>query len=687
MKRYLGFLLLALSVGLLLSACKLSITSFVAPDTTETGTVITLNLSCYAEDIGDNATKHGVVLQIPENWQIISAKAQANSHVGTLNEQPDYELLYTAEPGYKVWVGTSSQTGSGDKTVTMTIKVLTGDFDGNLGDARTYTLKAAVGVYRNDAWVTDDPEGEFDFSNITEEKYVESIIVTKVEDNEPPDPVSTLKAEDLLTGSDIRLDWSDYDEDAQGDVVSYRIYQSTSSFDDVSGMTPIDTVPAGTFTYQVSGLTEGMEYFFAVTAVDEVPNENKGVTAVSIVPQKGGSIKGRVTDEDGSPISNIYIYAYDYSTGDWSWAAYSQSDGSYCITSLPTGTYRVFADARNTDYVSEYYDNRLHEDADPVSVTKGQETTGIDFQLVLGGKISGTVRDSEGNPIKDLWIRAFDNACGGNWLGEDYTDENGNYTISGLPAGDCYVQTCASCDGLNYVDEWWDNTTDCNQAVPVPVSLNSTREDIDFTMWPIAALSFGAKTGTPDSTVSIPITLDNNSAIVGCQFDVVFNSDVLEGGGSAEPSAALKATGFNATSSVVEPGRIRVVIAPPVQTPLPIIPNGEVVDLPIHIKPDAQEGTETLNFENIVGSDGSNNSVSIGTVPGKITITYIQPGDANGDKQINVQDVIGIINDILGTGTASGSPDCNDDGSINIQDVICVINKILGVEGGRLKID
>ena len=56
----------------------------------------------------------------------------------------------------------------------------------------------------------------------------------------------------------------------------------------------------------------------------------------------------------------------------------------------------------------------------------------------------------------------------------------------------------------------------------------------------------------------------------------------------------------------------------------------------------------------------------------------IQPGDANGDGSINVQDVICIINVILDTGTASGSPDCNSDGSVNVQDVICVINKILG---------
>ena len=57
---------------------------------------------------------------------------------------------------------------------------------------------------------------------------------------------------------------------------------------------------------------------------------------------------------------------------------------------------------------------------------------------------------------------------------------------------------------------------------------------------------------------------------------------------------------------------------------------------------------------------------------------YIQPGDANGDGQINVGDVICIINNILDpTSSPFGNPDCNSDGDVNILDVICLINKIL----------
>ena len=194
-------------------------------------------------------------------------------------------------------------------------------------------------------------------------------------------------------------------------------------------------------------------------------------------------------------------------------------------------------------------------------------------------------------------------------------------------------------------------------------------------------LTLGSRSGSPDSTVSIPVTLSNNSAIVSLQFDVVFDSGTLENGDEDHPAqvgSALQGTSFSVSSNVVEPGRIRVIIVPPLQNPLPTIPNGEIVTLPIHIKADVSQGTiETLSFDNVTGSDENNNSVDIAAVPGELIIAQYTPGDANGDGQINVQDVISIINHILLIRSAQGNPDCNGDGTVNVQDVICVINKIL----------
>lgn len=55
------------------------------------------------------------------------------------------------------------------------------------------------------------------------------------------------------------------------------------------------------------------------------------------------------------------------------------------------------------------------------------------------------------------------------------------------------------------------------------------------------------------------------------------------------------------------------------------------------------------------------------------------PGDLNGDGSINVQDLITMVNMILGTAEPSYSlADLNDDGIINIQDLILLVNMILG---------
>ena len=53
-------------------------------------------------------------------------------------------------------------------------------------------------------------------------------------------------------------------------------------------------------------------------------------------------------------------------------------------------------------------------------------------------------------------------------------------------------------------------------------------------------------------------------------------------------------------------------------------------------------------------------------------------GDANYDGQLNVQDVVIIINMILGSTESDFIADMNNDGGINIQDVVLLLNLIIG---------
>ncbi|MBW2108670.1 MAG: hypothetical protein JRI36_08410, partial [Deltaproteobacteria bacterium] len=106
---------------------------------------------------------------------------------------------------------------------------------------------------------------------------------TIVYDDVAPLPV-TLTADGNGIGTTVHLDWSGYDEAGQEDVASYHIYMDTSLFTQVGSMTPLTTLPAGTFTYDVTGLMTGTAYYFAVVAEDENGNALSSVTPVSAIP-------------------------------------------------------------------------------------------------------------------------------------------------------------------------------------------------------------------------------------------------------------------------------------------------------------------------------------------------------------------------------------------------------------------
>ncbi|MBC7286622.1 MAG: Ig-like domain-containing protein, partial [Armatimonadetes bacterium] len=103
-----------------------------------------------------------------------------------------------------------------------------------------------------------------------------------VVDTTPPAPVAPITARSGVQGRTIDVDWSGYDEAGQIDVAGYRVYCETSDYNSVAGLTPVQTLTAGTRTCTITGLQPDTDYFIAVTAVDEVPNENTSVVTVRV---------------------------------------------------------------------------------------------------------------------------------------------------------------------------------------------------------------------------------------------------------------------------------------------------------------------------------------------------------------------------------------------------------------------
>jgi hypothetical protein len=196
----------------------------------------------------------------------------------------------------------------------------------------------------------------------------------------------------------------------------------------------------------------------------------------------GGKITGFVTtDSDGLPIGGTMVSAYN-STGAWGGNTTAQPDGSYTITGLPTGNYIVSTDSWG-DYNGEYYNDVYRSDsATPVPVTAGATTSGINFGLAIGGKITGVVTStSDGAPLGGITISVYDSSMTMPDPGSHFTQtrSDGSYTITGLSTGNYIVRTESS--GI-YASEYYINTYDRQLATAVSVTLGGIIPGINFSL-------------------------------------------------------------------------------------------------------------------------------------------------------------------------------------------------------------
>ena len=192
----------------------------------------------------------------------------------------------------------------------------------------------------------------------------------------------------------------------------------------------------------------------------------------------GGSISGNVTDELAGPLEDICIRAYSESGGGYVAGDQTDPAGDYTIVGLSTDNYMVqFYDCGSNDVISEYYnDKRERYLADPVAVVQGADTSGIDAELAPAGTISGTVADSNSDPLEDICVDAWNEEEG---VGEGAsTDSNGDYSIRGLEGLD-YIVHFNDCGSNNVVAEFYDDQIFYGDADPVAVPTGAEISGID----------------------------------------------------------------------------------------------------------------------------------------------------------------------------------------------------------------
>ena len=223
-----------------------------------------------------------------------------------------------------------------------------------------------------------------------------------------------------------------------------------------------------------------------------------------------GAISGVVLDEAiGFPVSYCDVDVWNQQGG---WVGYGWGNfwGNYTAGGLPAGTYHVTTD-NDTGYFDELYDDFpcVWGGCDPrsgtaIEVETGMNTTGVDFHLMLGGSITGSVTDvATGSPVEG---RVEVISANGEKVGESWIDD-GRYLLSGLPTADYFVRT-HNLDG--YTDGVYDGIfcpSDCDPTTGTPVGVVAgfTTTGIDFELC-----------GPPVVEPHFPPSADPQSFIVRC---------------------------------------------------------------------------------------------------------------------------------------------------------------------------
>lgn len=204
----------------------------------------------------------------------------------------------------------------------------------------------------------------------------------------------------------------------------------------------------------------------------------------------GGAVSGSVKDSSGNDITGVAVGVNVFSgdpCGYYQWYGGTWTDhnnGTFTILGIPAGTYFLRTYPAESDYIDTWWNSSYGSEncgaADSFPVTTGQMASGFEFRLNQGGRVTGRVtRESDGQPIANVWVEAHHYGSNA-WGNGANTDDEGFYEIIGLPSDDYRIFIYPG--GMNYLEEYYDDSHDYNTANRVSVSAGQTTSNIHMAL-------------------------------------------------------------------------------------------------------------------------------------------------------------------------------------------------------------
>ena len=245
-----------------------------------------------------------------------------------------------------------------------------------------------------------------------------------------------------------------------------------------------------------------------------MPSDTSVLSGVNINLGAAGTVMGVVYDQNGNLQANQDV-TIDSSgnNGGFSTNATTDSNGAYQAVDIPVGNITVSAQLPDNSTVTG--SGVLNNNGDVVNITVGTAP-------IPPAQIFGTVYDSNQDPAPGATVTATPTANGQPVTA--ITDNNGMYTISGLPLGDVNVDAILS-DGVTDTGSVMGTITQVGTPVEIDLGLqnpgNVSGLVVDINGDPI-----------PQVSVQLDNTNDPNSTIfTGTQDDgTYFYSGIIPGG-------------------------------------------------------------------------------------------------------------------------------------------------------------
>ncbi len=181
----------------------------------------------------------------------------------------------------------------------------------------------------------------------------------------------------------------------------------------------------------------------ASSIISVVDSTNYGIAPMDLVV--GASFNGQVL-EGVNPVVGMYVNFRHINNQSYYANGQTDAAGNYSIKGVPAGDYYLRAQDASDIYIDAMYStagtvqcsNCVPDVNSTLSVVPGDVINGVDFDLVIGASLSGLLVDqTTAAPVETLTIALYDpNDLYNYWYVATTFDGFGNYSVSGIPAGD-----------------------------------------------------------------------------------------------------------------------------------------------------------------------------------------------------------------------------------------------------------